>query len=129
MGIFLLHFGLEGFKIHKIKRKISLPISSKFAIQNNPLMQLRNFSQSVNKNKLKLWKFQSKRLSSFLEIKKIVERGGGQVLLFLSLFLSVHINFKKKLNSHTSLFILTFYLFSSIVLLIFCHLQFHCLFL
>ena len=47
--------------------------------------------------------------------------------LFLSLYLSVHINFQYKLNSHTGLFIVTFVSFSSISLLIFSHLQLHCL--
>ena len=87
--------------------------------------------KNVNKNKLKAWKFQSHRLSSFLAIKKAVtavEGGGGKFVLFLSLFLSVHINLQYELSSHTSLFIVTFSLFSYIALLIFSHLQFQCFF-
>ena len=42
--------------------------------------------------------------------------------------LSVHINFQYRLNSHTNLFIVTYYLFSTIALLILSHLQFHCFF-
>ena len=48
--------------------------------------------------------------------------------MLLSLFLSVHINLQCKLKYHTSSFIVTFYLFSSVALLIFSHLQFHCFF-
>ena len=87
--------------------------------------------KNVNKNKLKAWKFQSDRLSSFLAIKKAVtavEGGVGKFVLFLSLFLSVHINLQYELSSHTSLFIVTFSLFSYIALLIFSHLQFQCFF-
>ena len=54
--------------------------------------------------------------------------GAGKFILLLSLFLSVHINFQCKLKYHTSSFIVTFYLFSSVALLIFSHLQFHCFF-
>ena len=42
----LLHFGLEGVKIHKIK-------NNRFVIQNSPLMQLGLiFHKTVNKNKI-----------------------------------------------------------------------------
>ena len=54
-----------------------------------------------------------------------VEGGVSKFVLFLSLFLPVHINFRYKLNSHKRLFIVTVNLFSSIALLIFFHLQFH----
>ena len=40
-GNILLHFGLEGLKIHKTKKNVLfLPACNKFASQNNPLMQL-----------------------------------------------------------------------------------------
>ena len=58
--------------------------------------------------------------------------GKGEVVscfVLIIMFWSVHINFQYKLNSHTSLFIEVFYLFSSIVPLNFPHLQFHCFFL
>ena len=57
-----------------------------------------------------------------------MEEGGGKFILFLSLFLTVHINFQYKLKYHACLFIVTFYLFSSIALFNFSHLQFHCFF-
>ena len=76
---------------------------NKLAIQNNPLMQLHQmFHKTVNKNKLKVSKFQSHRISSFSAIKRTVtgvEGGGVKFVLFLSLILSVHINFQNKLNS------------------------------
>ena len=54
-GYILLHFGLEGVKIHTIKKKtFFVPISNKFAIQNNPLIQLRLIFRTVDKNKLKV---------------------------------------------------------------------------
>ena len=105
--------------------------SNKFAVQNNPLMQLRLiFYKAVNKPKLEVLKFQSHRLGSFQAIKKIetgVEEGGSKFVLFLSLFLSVHINFQYKLNSRKSLFIVIVNL-SSIAELIFRPLLFHCIF-
>ena len=55
--------------------------------------------------------------------------GGGKLLLFLSFFSSVQINFQYKLNFHKSLFIVTVNLFSSIALLILFHQQVHCFFL
>ena len=97
-----------GVKIHTIK---------------NPLMQLSLiFYKTVDKNELKIWTFQSHRLSSFSAIKKTVtgvEEGGGKFVLFLSLFLSVHVNFRYKFNSYISLLIITVNLFFSIALLIF----------
>ena len=51
---------------HIFLKKFFLSTTNKFAIQNNPLMQLRLIScKTVNKNKLKVWKFQSHRLTSF----------------------------------------------------------------
>ena len=84
--------------------------------------------KTVKKNKLKIWKFQSHRVSSFSAIKKMVtrvggERGGGgegsKFVLFLSLPLFVHINFQCHLNSHKCLVIITVNLFSSVALVIF----------
>ena len=63
-------------------------------------MQLRLiFQKTVNKNKLKVQKFQSYGLSSFSTIRKIVigvKVGGGNLVLFFSLILSVHIYFQYK---------------------------------
>ena len=90
------------------------------------------FCKAVNKNKLKVWKLENHRLSSFSTIKKRKQDwkwGGIKLVLFLSLFLSVHINFQYKLNSYKSFFIVTLNLISSIALLIFSHLQFHGFFL
>ena len=90
------------------------------------------FCQAVNKNKLKVWKLENHRLSSFFAIKKRKQDWkwrGIKLVLFLSLFLSVHINFQYKLNSYKSFFIVTLNLISSIALLIFSHLQFHGFFL
>ena len=58
-------------------------------------------------------------LAVFQQLRKLWKEGGGEFILFLSLFLTVHTNFQYKLKYHTSLFIVTFYLFSSITLLIF----------
>ena len=82
-GNILLHFGLVGVKIHKINiiyifsyihifiKHIFLTIPNKFVIQNNPLVQLRLIVHKIiNKNKLKVWKFQSQRLIKFSAIKK-----------------------------------------------------------
>ena len=67
-----------------------------------------------------VWKSQSlSGLGSFLSIKKTVNEGRGKYILFLSLFLTVHINFQYKLKYHTSLFVAAFGLFPSIALLIF----------
>ena len=114
-------FGLKGVKIHKIRKiYFFLPSSNKFAIQNNPLMQLLLIFHKTNWKSKSNWKFQSlSRPRSFSAIKKTVEEGRGKFILLLSLFLTVHINFQYKLKYHTSLFIVTFYLFSSIALLIF----------
>ena len=41
-GNILLHFGLKAVKIHKVSKKcFLLPTSNRFAILNNPLMQLQ----------------------------------------------------------------------------------------
>ena len=190
-GNILLHFGLKAVKIHKVSKKcFFLPTSNRFAILNNPLMQLqiifkntlikqsieaaiqrcsenmqqiyrrtpmpkydfnkvalhcnfieialRHGSSSVNllhifrtpfpRNtsgwlllKVKVWEdFQQLRKLK-LEWKGV----GGKFALVLSLFLSIHISFQNKFNYHISLFIITFFLFSSIALLKFYHLQFH----
>ena len=126
-----IYFILEGVKIHKFffKNAFFLSISNRFIIQINQPMQLGLiFHKTLNK--LKVWKVHSHRLSSFSAIKKTEWKGGGGTfVLFLSLFLPVHLNFQYKLNCHTSIFIVIFYLFSSIALLILSHLQFHCFFL
>ena len=110
-----------------------LHTSNKFAMQYNPLMELRLiFHKTLLKRNWKTGHFKLIYLAVFQQLRKLyleLKGRGGKFVLFLSLFLSVHINFQYKLNSHRSLFIETFYLFFSIALLIFSHLQFQCFFL
>ena len=114
----LLLFGWKGVKIHKIRKMFFfLPTSNKFAIQNNPLMQLLLIFHKTN------WKSENFKvlvdLTVFEQLRKLWKEGRGKFILFLSWILPVHINFQYKLKYHTSLFIATFFLFSSIPLLIF----------
>ena len=117
MGIFYFFLVSWGVKTHKTKSSFLLPTSNKFAIKINLVMQLcLIFHKRVNKNKLKVGKFQGHGPSSFSTIKKTVTRVEGRrgnFVLFLSLFLSVQINFQYNLNSHKSLFIVSVNLFSS----------------
>ena len=81
-----------GLKYIKLKKCFSLPTSNKFAVKNNEIVELRLiFHKTINKNNLKVWKFQSHKLNNFSANKKTVTsvKGGGMGL-FLSLFLSVH---------------------------------------
>ena len=100
------------------------PTFNKSVKQNNPLMQLHwVFHKRVNKIKLKIWKFIGIDLVVFQQLRKRwleSKRGWGNFILFLSLFLSVHKLF------NINIFIVTVNLFSSINLLIFCRVQFHC---
>ena len=76
----------------------------------------------MNNSRLKTWKFQIHKLSSFSSIKEIVtrkKRTRSKLVLFLSLFLSVHMDFQNKLNYRISLFIVTVSFFYSIAILIF----------
>ena len=74
LGIFYFILAWKGLKAIKSKCiYFSLPTSHKSAIKSNPLMQLDSiFYKTVNKNKLRVWKFQSHRFSSFLAIKETV---------------------------------------------------------
>ena len=111
-----------GFKTIKINLSTYQPAIStcyQSAMKYNPRLQLHSiFQKTGNRNKLKVLivigivTIQSHRLSSFSTIKKTVtgveEGGGGQFLLFLSLFSSVNINPQYKFNSsHKNLFIIT----------------------
>ena len=58
-------------------------------------------------------------LAVFQQLRELWKNGGDKLILFFSLFLTVHINFRYELKYYTSLFIATFYLYSSISLLIF----------
>ena len=58
-------------------------------------------------------------LAVFQQLRELRKNGGDKLILFFSLFLTVHINFRYELKYYTSLFIVTFYLYSSISLLIF----------
>ena len=123
----LLHFGLMGVEIHKIRKMFFLPIYKNFAIQNNPLMQLFLIFHKTN------WKSENFKVlvdwEPFQHVRKLWKEGGEKFIFFLSLFLTAHINFQYKLKYCTSLFIVTFYWFPSIALLIFFfNLQFHCFF-
>ena len=124
-GNIFLHFGLEGVKNHRTKKCFFLPTSTKSAIKKESTHVLRSIShKTVNRNKLKVWKFQCHRLSSFSAITKTVT--GVKLFLFSSLISSVHINFQYKLYSCQSLFMIIVNLFSAIALLIFSNLQVHC---
>ena len=58
-------------------------------------------------------------LAVFQQLRELWKNGGDKLILFFSLFLTVHINFRYELKYYTSLFIVTSYLSSSISLLIF----------
>ena len=58
-------------------------------------------------------------LAVFQQLRELWKNGGDKLILFFSLFLTVHINLRYELKYYTSLFIVTFYLYSSISLLIF----------
>ena len=94
-----------------------LSTSNKFAIQNNTIMQLLLIFRKT------IWKSDNFNflvdLAVFQQLGKLWKEGGGKFVLFLSLFLTVHIYFECKLKYHTSLFIVTFWLFSFIALVIF----------
>ena len=79
------------------------------------------FHNTVNRKKLKAWKFQSHRLTSFSAIKGSVNwvEAVMKFVLFLSLFLYVNENFKYILSSHKIIFMKTVNLFSSIFQLVF----------
>ena len=105
---------MEGIKIHKIKENIFfLPTTNKLAIQSNPLIQLRLI---YHKSLIKAnWKYEYFKvlvyLAVFPQLRKLWKVGWGKFILFFWLFLSVHINFQYKLNSHKSLFIVIYYHF------------------
>ena len=114
MSYFILLW--RGFKSIKLKKCFFLPTFNKFLIQNNPLMQLLLIFHNAN------WKSQNFKVLSdlvlFQQLRKLWKEGKVKFILFWSLFLTIHINFQYKLKYHTILFIVTFYLFSSIALLI-----------
>ena len=79
------------------------------------------FRNTVNRKKLKAWKFQSHRLTSFPAIKGTVNwvETVMKFVLFLSLFLYVNVNFEYILSSHKIIFMKTVNLLSSIFQLVF----------
>ena len=79
------------------------------------------FRNTVNRKKLKAWKFQSHRLTSFSAIKGTVNwvEAVMKFVLFLSLFLYVNVNFEYILSSHKIIFMKTVNLLSSIFQLVF----------
>ena len=82
MGIFYFILDWKSLKTAKLKKMfVFLTISNKFAIKNNPFLQLHSiFYKTINRNKMKVRRLQSHRLSSFSAIKKTVtgvERRGG----------------------------------------------------
>ena len=118
----MLHFGLAGVKHHKI---FFLP-TYKSVIKYDPGMQLSLiFHKKVNRNKLKVRKFQSHRLSSFSAIKKIVIRVQEGVSSLYSYHCLRLYNFHYKLSSHKSL-IITVKPISSTALLNFSYLHVQC---
>ena len=114
MSYFILVW--RGFKSIKLKKCFFLPTFNKFLMQNNPLMQLLLIFHNAN------WKSQNFKVLSdlklFQQLRELWKEGKVKFILFWSLFLTIHINFQYKLKYHTILFIVTFYLFSSIALLI-----------
>ena len=58
-------------------------------------------------------------LAVFQQLRELWKNGGDKLILFFSLFVTAHINFRYELKYYTSLFVVTFYLYSSISLLIF----------
>ena len=91
-------FGLKGVKIHKIRKiYFFLPSSNKFAIQNNPLMQLLLIFHKTN------WKSENFKVDLVVsqQLKKLWKEGGCKFTLFFLLFLTVHINFQYKLKYDT----------------------------
>ena len=58
-------------------------------------------------------------LAVFQQLRELWKNGEDKLILFFSFFLTVHINFRYELKYYTSLFVVTFYLYSSISLLIF----------
>ena len=92
-GNIFLNFGLVGIKMHKIK-VFFLPSSNKFAIQNNPPMQLRLiFYKRLIKTNWKSENFKVIDLVVFQQLKKFGSRGAGKFVLLL-LFLSIHVHFQ-----------------------------------
>ena len=94
LGIFYFILAWKGLKAIKWKYiYLSLPTSHKSAIKSNPLMQLDSiFYKTVNKNKLRVWKFQSHRFSSFLAIKETVtgvEVEWGEIYFIIMIFLCI----------------------------------------
>ena len=88
------------------------------------------FHKTVNRNKLKVWKSQNRRLSNFPVINKTVTGVEGEVGVISSFFLIItfictyeFIYTEYILNSHKSLFIKTVNLLSCIALLISSHHQ------
>ena len=72
MGI-LYYLPWRELKSIKIKNDFFLPTCNKSARKNDPRMQLPSiFHKTVNRNKLKVWKFHNHRISSFSAIKKTV---------------------------------------------------------
>ena len=114
MSYFILVW--RGFKSIKLKKCFFLPTFNKFLMQNNPLMQLLLIFHNAN------WNSQNFKVLSdlklFQQLRELWKEGKVKFILFWSLFLTIHINFQYKLKYHTILFIVTFYLFSSIALLI-----------
>ena len=114
---------LESIKLGKIFCYCPPPTNLEYKMIHS--CNFLTFSQ----NKLKVWKFQSiSRLGSFQQLRKLREEGGGKFILFLFLFLTVHISSKYKLKFHRILllklsvcFLLLLYRFSS-------NLQFYCVF-
>ena len=73
-----------------------LPKSNKLATQNNPLIQLLLIFHKTN------WKSENFKalvdLAVFQQLRKLWNEGGGKFILFLWLFLTVHINIQYKLK-------------------------------
>ena len=105
MGVFYFILAWRGLNTIKLKNVFFLSTSDKSAIKINPFMQLRsNFHKRVDRNKLKVSKFQSHSFSAIKKTLTEVEGGMGKFFLFLLLLSFVHINSQYKLNSYKSFF-------------------------
>ena len=90
-------FDWKGLKSIKLEKGFFLPTFNKFPMQNNPFMQLLLIFHKTN------WKSENFKvdLVFFQQLKKLWKEGGCKFTLFLSLFLTVHINFQCKLKYYT----------------------------
>ena len=105
----ILYFILE-LKTIKMKKMVFWRFRQICNKKNIPLMQLRCWQLTETNSKSE--NFRVIGLVIFQQLRKLwlESKEGSKFVLFLSLFSSVHINFRRKMNSH-SLFIIIINLF------------------